>query len=181
MNKIKNYPKRPSLFSNSKNDVNYTTSNKSVNLKLVLENDEKNDASFKLKSSINCLKKPVKKYKSINVNNTYINYKFNLTNSKYNPYNYKSNKNNYIINSSMENKNIELFNPLNDDNRYTCNELSRSFKTNFNPEKNELFVSLFNEFDEGKDTNKNKIKYKNVKKNIKEIKTKFYFIISILY
>ena len=81
----------------------------------------------------------------------------------------------------MENKNIELFNPLDDDNRYTYNELSRSFKTNFNPEKNELFVSLFNEFDEGKDTNKNKIKYKNVKKNIKEIKTKFYFIISILY
>lgn len=181
--KSRKFKRRFSLFSNSKKNIKYTTSTKLIHLNPVLEKYEKNeDSSFESNNKIsskNIMRKSFKNSKSSYVNNPYFNNKYNLMNrpiykSTNKVYNY--NRNDYLMNSStIIDDNAEQFS-LHDENLYSNKELSRSFKLNVN---NEFTLNQIHEIDEEKEMKKNK--YKIFQKNAKEIKTKFYFLISIFY
>jgi len=190
--------KRSSIYTQNKFDSK-GTSPKVTMLNTVFEKIKKNEESSSHDSndsddnnSIKSHKNSLKQYKSVNMNyklsNTNINTQIYRSTNKI--YNYKLNKKlfkkNYYANASWVNdNNPEKYNSFMND-IYSSKDMSRSFKSSIDEDKSEFFLNKKEseeEIEEEEDKGKIEDNQKHIDfcKKRKEMKKKFYLIISIFY
>ena len=166
---------------------------KQTQLNTVIERivtDEESSCSFnskKSKDTIKSHKNVIKQFRTINSN-----YQFNINNSNIygssnKIYNYNTSKksirnNKYFLNLSRNiDTNKDLYSPFQDE-RYSYKNNSRSFKSSNDEDRSEFFLNKIQDSDEENEIKKIiKYKHKDFQKRAKQIKIRFYVIISIFY
>ena len=187
--------KKGSIYKKQKFESN--TSPRMTMLNTVFEKFKKDEetSSFDSKDDNNSIKRnenTFKPYRSVKVNFKLNNNNVNrrISDSSKILYNNKSFKkkikNKYYSSISWVNdNNIDKYNTYNND-KYSPNEMARSFRSSFDEDKSEFFLNKKESINEKEENEKsqNEIseqKIINFKKKRKEIKKKFYLLISIFY